>query len=144
MVPGPEQQMLTPVRQREEPCDRTVGEARSVHPARDRVDCNVLADAVRVIIGTERRRTEIRIVRQPVVGEPELRDEVRHAEVAEMLRNRIANQCSVVAIDRLGTGKARILEVGTTRQDIAPVVIEADHDLISNWLARRLSSTPPG
>jgi hypothetical protein len=130
VVPWAEQEMLAFVRKREEARDRAVGKARPVHPARDRVDRNIRADAVGVVIGAERRRAEARIVRQPVVRETKFRDEIRHVKIAEMLLHRRPDQRAVIAIDRLRAGEARILEVGDLGQNIAPVMIETDHQLI--------------
>ena len=47
-----------------------------------------------------------------------------------MLLHRGLNQRAVVAIDGLRTREARILEVGDLCQNIAPVMIESDHQLV--------------
>ena len=96
------------------------------------------------MVGAERRRAEVPIIGQAVVGEAELRDEVRHAEVAEMLGHRLAHQRAVgILVDRLWPGEARVARNRRTRQEVAPVVIERDHELVVAF-ASRFSSTPPG
>jgi hypothetical protein len=90
-----------------------------------------IADLVGVSIGAEGRRAEARVVGQAVVGEAELGDEIRHVEIAEMLRHRsLDERATAVLVDGLRAGEAGILEVGVVGEEVAPVVVQCDHQRV--------------
>ena len=131
MVPRPQQHAALGVGQRQEARQRAVGVARAVHPAGDGVDRDVLRDLVEIVVGTERGAGEGRIVGQRIVAEFELGDEVGHAEVREMALHGLARQRAVlVVVDRHRPQQRGIGEVAELLAQVAPVVIERQHQLV--------------
>ena len=128
---GPSSRCRLAIGKREEAGDAAVGVAGAVVPARDGVDRNVRIDAGAVAIGAEGGRRDGRIGGQRVVLEAELADELGHAEVALMLGHGRASETAFrIVIDGLRPIEVGVLEIRKLAQEIAPVLIERNHQLV--------------
>ena len=116
---------------REEAGDAAVGVTGPVVPARDRVDRDIRLDVRAVAVRAEGGRRDGRIGGERVVLETELANELRHAKVALMLGHGRASETAFrIVIDGLRSIEVGVLEIGKLAQEIAPVLIERDHQLV--------------